>query len=321
MIELGYALSSEEHGAGELVRQAQAAEKAGFEHALISDHYHPWIDRQGESPFVWGVIGAISQVTERLEIGTGITCPTTRIHPAIVAQAAATAASLLPRRFMLGVGTGENLNEHILGDRWPNADERLERLEEAVELIRELWTGELVSYRGRHFTVDRARIYSLPDELPPIGVAAGAHGSAEVAGRIGDALISTTPESELVQMFSDSGGLDKPRLGQLTVCWAETDEEAIQTAHRHWPNAALRGDLGQELPLPRHFRQATELVTPDLVAEAVVCGPNPDRFREAIAKFEHAGFTRVYLHHVGHDPDGFMRFFERELMPELAATN
>ncbi|HWB21794.1 MAG TPA: TIGR03557 family F420-dependent LLM class oxidoreductase [Gaiellaceae bacterium] len=319
MIELGYALSSEEHPADELVRQARLAEEAGFRHALISDHYHPWIDRQGESPFVWSVIGAISQVTEHLEIGTGVTCPTTRIHPAIVAQAAATAASLLPGRFMLGVGTGENLNEHILGDRWPSADERLEQLEEAVDVIRELWQGELVSYRGRHFTVDRARIYSLPDELPPIAVAAGAHGAAEVAGRIGDALISTTPEREVVQTFADSGGAGKPRYGQLTVCWAASTDEAIQIAHRHWPNAALRGDLSQELALPRHFRQAAELVTPSLIADAITCGPDPERFRDALATFEQAGFTRVYLHQVGDDPDGFMRFFERELLPELAA--
>ena len=320
MIELGYALSSEEHPAGELVRQARAAEEAGFSFALISDHYHPWIDAQGESPFVWAVLGAIAQATEEIEIGTGVTCPTTRIHPAIIAQAAATAASLLPGRFTLGVGTGENLNEHILGQRWPSAEERLEELEEAVEVIRALWRGELVSYRGRHYTVDRARIYSLPDELPPIAVAAGAHGAAELAGRIGDALISTTPERDLVQVFADSGGLDKPRYGQLTVCWAETVEKAIETALERWPNAAIPGDLGQELALPRHFRQSADLVTPDLIADAIVCGPNPERYRKAIATFERAGFTRVYIHQVGSNSDGFMRFFEQELLPELSTA-
>src|SRR5919108_495182 len=172
MVELGYALSSEEHAPNDLVRYAQRAEEVGFAFALISDHFHPWLDQQGESPFVWGVIGAIAEATERLVLGTGVTCPTMRMHPALVAQAAATSAALMPERFFLGVGTGENLNEHILGERWPNADERLEMLEEAIELIRELWQGELVSWRGRYFTVDRARVYTLPEEPPPIAVAA-----------------------------------------------------------------------------------------------------------------------------------------------------
>src|SRR5438105_12844235 len=198
MTELGYALSSEEHPPAELVRLARAAEDAGFSFALISDHFHPWTDRQGESAFVWSVVGAIAEATERLRLGTGVTCPTIRIHPAIVAQAAATCAALMPGRFFLGVGTGENLNEHVLGDRWPGAQERLEMLEEAVSVIRELWRGELVSHRGKHYTVDRARIYSLPDEPPPIAVAAAEPEAAGLAGRIGDGLVSTAPERELV---------------------------------------------------------------------------------------------------------------------------
>jgi G6PDH family F420-dependent oxidoreductase len=314
MIEIGYALSSEEHPPSELVRQAVAAEEAGFEFALISDHYHPWIDRQGQSPFVWSVLGAIGQATSTLTLGTGVTCPTMRIHPAVIAQAAATCALLMPGRFFLGVGTGENLNEHVLGDRWPSYEERAEMLEEAVAIIRRLWKGGLVSHRGRHYTVDRARLYSVPDEPPPIAVAAGGEQAAELAGRIGDALVSTAPDAELVDRFEASGGSGRPRYGQLTVCWAETEAEAVRTAAEVWPNAAVEGDLGQELALPRHFRQATAMLDPQQVAEAVVCGPDPDRHREAIAEFERAGFDRVYVHQVGPDQAGFMRFYAREVL-------
>ena len=318
MVEIGYSLSSEEHGPAALVRNAVAAEEAGFGFAFISDHFHPWTDRQGESPFVWSVIGAIAQATERLRIGTGVTCPTMRIHPAIVAQAAATSALLLEDRFLLGVGTGENLNEHVLGARWPSHDERAGMLEEAIEVIRELWRGVLVSHRGEHFTVDRARLYSVPDEPPPIGVAAAGANAAALAGRIGDALIATSPDPDLVERFEDAGGEGKPRYGQLTVCWAETEDEAIRTAHEWWPNAALEGDLGQELPLPRQFKQATSTLTPEQVAETVVCGPDPQRHRDAIAEFEVAGFDHVYVHQVGPDQDGFLRFYAREILSPAA---
>jgi coenzyme F420-dependent glucose-6-phosphate dehydrogenase len=318
VVEIGYSLSSEEHSPPELVRHAVAAEKAGFSFALISDHYHPWTDRQGESGFVWSVIGAIAEATERIRLGTGVTCPTMRIHPSVIAQAAATSALLMPDRFFLGVGTGENLNEHILGDRWPSHEERAEMLEEAVAVIRMLWEGALVTHRGRHYTVDRARLYSVPEEPPPIAVAASGENAAELAGRIGDALIATTPDQELVEQFGDGGGTDKPRYGQVTVCWAETEDEAIRTAHEWWPNAALGGDLGQELPLPRQYQHATSTVTPEQVAEKVVCGPDPDRHREAIDEFEQAGFDHVYVHQVGPDQDGFLRFYEREILTRAA---
>ena len=320
MTELGYALSSEEHPPAELVRLARAAEDAGFSFALISDHFHPWTDRQGESAFVWSVVGAIAQSTERLRLGTGVTCPTIRIHPAIVAQAAATCAALMPGRFFLGVGTGENLNEHVLGDRWPGADERLEMLEEAVALMRELWRGELVSHRGRHYTVDRARIYSLPDEPPPIAVAAAAPNAAELAGRIGDAFVSTAPDKELIGQFESGGGKGKPRYGQLTVCWAESEDEAVHTALEWWPNAALKGDLGQELALPSMFEEAAKMVSEDEIADAVVCGPDADLHRKKIAEFEQAGFDHVYVHQVGHDQHRFFELYEKEVLPELAGV-
>jgi G6PDH family F420-dependent oxidoreductase len=318
MIELGYALSSEEHGPSDLVRYASGAERAGFSFALVSDHFHPWTDRQGESPFVWSVLGAIAEATGTLRLGTGVTCPTIRIHPAVIAQAAATTALLMPGRFFLGVGTGENLNEHVLGDRWPSYEERAEMLAEAVAIIRELWEGGLVSHRGRHYTVDRARLYSVPDEPPPIAVAAAGENAAELAGRIGDALIATAPDAGLVEEFEGAGGSGKPRYGQLTVCWAEDEDDAVRTAHEWWPNAALPGDLGQELALPRHFNQATSALTPEQVAEAVVCGPDPDRHREAIDEFERAGFDHVYVHQVGPDQDGFLGFYEREILARAA---
>ena len=312
-MELGYSLSSEEHSASDLVRYAGRAEECGFSFALISDHFHPWTDAQGQSPFVWSVIGAIAERTERLRLGTGVTCPTVRVHPAIVAQAAATSAALMEGRFFLGVGTGESLNEHVTGARWPGAEERLEMLEEAIWVMRRLWEGDLVTLHGRFFTVDRARIYSLPDEPPAIAVAAAGTRASELAGRIGDALISTSPDGDLVSTFENAGGRDKPRYGQLTVCYAKSEREAVETAHSWWPNAAVQGELGQELPLPRHYEQAAETLTPEQVAEVVVCGPDPDRHLSAVEEFEEAGFDHVYIHQVGPDQESFFRFARDEL--------
>ena len=266
-MELGYAVSSEEHRPLDLVRNAAKAEEVGFTFALVSDHFHPWIDRQGQSAFVWNVLGGIALATEQLVVGTGVTCPTIRIHPAIVAQAAATTAAMLPGRFFLGVGTGENLNEHVLGQRWPSTEIRREMLEEAVGVIRELWRGDLTSHRGRHYTVENARIYTLPDEPIDVLVAAGGPKAAEVAGRIGDGLISTAPDAALLDAFDEAGGNGKPRYAQLTVCWAKSEADARRTAHQVWPNAALEGPLGQELPLPSHFEAAAAMVTEDDVAE------------------------------------------------------
>jgi coenzyme F420-dependent glucose-6-phosphate dehydrogenase len=317
-VELGYTLSSEEHRPSDLVRFARRAEEVGFTFSLISDHIHPWVDAQGQSPFVWSVIGGIAGATERLRLGTGVTCPLIRMHPAIVAHAAATCAAMMPGRFFLGVGTGENLNEHVLGDRWPAPDERIEMLEEAIEVIRELWQGELTTYRGVYYTVEQARIYTLPDELPPIAVAASKPCAAELAGRLGDALVSVAPDADLVERFEQSGGSDKPRYGQVHVCWAEREQDARRTAYELWPNAAVAGALSQELPLPQHYEEATELVTEDDVAEKIPCGPDPERHVEAIRKYVDAGFDHVYVHQIGPDQEGFFRFCERELMPQLA---
>ncbi len=312
---LGYALSAEEHRPLDLVRYATRAEECGFEFTVISDHFHPWIDRQGQAPFVWGVLGGIALATERLVVGTGVTCPLLRIHPAIVAQATATAASMLPGRFFLGVGTGENLNEHVLGQRWPSTQIRREMLEDAVGVMRELWRGELTSHRGRHYTVENARIYTLPDEPIEVMVAAGGQEAAELAGRIGDGLVGTAPSAETLEAFDAAGGTGKPRYAQVTLCWAEREEDARRTALEWWPNAALEGPLGQELPLPSHFEEAAAMVTEDIIAEAIVCGPDAEAHAKQIDEYFDAGYTHVYLHQVGPDQEGFMRFCESELLP------
>jgi coenzyme F420-dependent glucose-6-phosphate dehydrogenase len=317
MTEIGYKLCSEEHGPVDLIRFARQAEEAGFSFAMISDHFHPWVDRQGESPFVWTVIGAIARATDRLRIATGVTCPTMRLHPVIVAHAAATAAALMPGRFALGLGTGENLNEHVLGDRWPAPAERLEMLEEAVEVIRLLWQGGVKSHRGRHYRVRDARLYSLPEEPPPILIAAGGRRAAEAAGRIGDGLIGTSPRTELLESFDSGGGSGKPRYGEVSVCWAEDEAEARRTAHERWPNAAIEGELVVELPLPRHIEQAASTVSEGAVAEKVVCGPDPERHLDAIRKYVDAGYGCVWIHQVGPDQEGFFRFYEREVLPKV----
>jgi len=325
-MEIGYALSSEEHRPHDLVGHARAAEVAGFDFALISDHFHPWIDRQGESPFVWSVIGAIAASTDRIRLGTGVTCPTIRIHPAIVAQAAATASCLMPGRFFLGLGTGENLNEHILGDRWPRPEERLEMLREAIEVIRGLWAGELYSFDGDYYTVDRARIYTLPAEEVPIPVAASGTQAATLAGEIGDGLVSTSPDRELVEAYEEAGG-QGPKYGQLTVCWAKSAEEARRTAHEWWPNAGLEGPLSQELPLPSHFEEAAAMVTEDDVAETVACGPDLHEHLAKVEAFAEAGFDHVYVHQIGPDQAGFLDAYAdglleraRELQPAGATA-
>jgi len=318
MPALGYALSSEEHGPLQLVRNAARAERAGFGFALISDHFHPWTGTQGESPFVWAVIGAIAEATERLRLGTGVTCPTIRTHPAIVAHASATAGVMMEGRFFLGVGSGENLNEHILADRWPPTRDRLDMLEEAVELIRELWTGKLVSHRGRHYQVANARLYTTPDEPPELLVAAGGEAAAELAGRIGDGLVLASPSEDAAKKFADSGGEGKPRYGQCHVCWAETEDDAKATALEWFPNIALPGELSQELPQPAHFEQAAELLAEDDMAEIVACGPDPERHVEMIQRFVDAGCDHVYLHQIGPDQDGFFDFYERELLPRFS---
>lgn len=317
MTEFGYALSSEEHGPNELVGHARRAEETGFEFAMISDHFHPWTDAQGQSPFVWSVIGAVARETERLRLGTGVTCPTIRTHPAIIAHAAATSAAMMDGRFFLGVGSGENLNEHVVGEGWPAPDERLAMLEEAIEVIRLLWQGGEQTHRGDFYDVVHARLYTLPEEPVAIAVAAAKPNAAELAGRIGDAFINTAPDAELIETFDAGGKKDRAKYGQITMCWAPSEDEGAKIACEIWPNAALGGDLGYELPRPEHFEQATEQVTPEDVADAIPCGPDAERYLEDIREYEQAGYTHIYFHQIGHDQEGFFRFWQDELEPKL----
>jgi coenzyme F420-dependent glucose-6-phosphate dehydrogenase len=317
MVQIGYTLSSEEHPPGDLLLYGRIAEETGFDFLTISDHFHPWISRQGQSPLVWSVLGGLSVKTERVPIMTAVTCPTIRIHPAIVAQAAATTAALLPDRFILGLGSGENLNEHIVGMGWPHPEERLDMLEEAIELIRRLWTGELVTEWTDHFTVDRARLYTLPETSPPIAVAASTTAAAKLAGRRGDALISTAPEAEIVDAFREAGGDGQPVYGQVTICYGPEEQKAKEEALEWWPNTSVPGELGVELAEPQHFEEVAQLITAGAVAEKVVCGPGADPILETIGTFVNAGFDHVFLHQVGPRQEEFLEFAKDSLLPAI----
>jgi G6PDH family F420-dependent oxidoreductase len=317
MPELGFALSSEDHPPNELVRQAVLAERAGFTFCLISDHYHPWVDAQGHSPFVWSTLGAIAHATEKIRVGTGVTCPTIRIHPAIVAQAAATVASMSDGRFFLGVGTGENLNEHILGARWPLPDERLELLEEAVDVMRLLWSGGEQTHRGRHYTVDHARVYTLPERPLEVYVAAAQRNAAQLAGRIGDGLVSTSPDDEVVKAFQEAGGDGKPKLGMMHCAYDTNEKRGLERATKEWPNLALKGPLSQELATPSDFEEAAAMVDEEDVAESTPHGPDPQGYLDLIGKYADAGFTHVYIHQIGENQEEFCEWAARELMPKI----
>ena len=315
-MRIGYFLSSEEYGPRELVRQAQLAEDHGLSGLWISDHFHPWNDEQGQSPFVWATLGAVVQATG-LNVGTSVTCPMIRMHPALIAQAAATVGALSEGRFTLGLGSGEALNEHILGDRWPNAQIRLEMLEEAVEVIRALFTGEVVNHLGEHYEVEHARLYTLPEQPVPIYISGFGPMSVELAGRIGDGFINTKPDQALVDGFRKGGGAGKPMQAGTKVCWAPTKEEGVETAHRLWATESLPGELLQILPTPEHFEQASQLVTPEMIAESIPCGPDPQPYVEAFKKYADVGFDELFIQQIGPDQDRFFEFYAKEVEPLL----
>ena len=314
LLEVGYWLSCEEHDPKALVRNAARAEEAGFLLAGISDHFHPWVPEQGHSPFVWSVLGGIAQATEELHVGTGVTAPLIRMHPAVVAQAAATAAVMLDGRCFLGVGTGERLNEHITGVHWPRPDVRRDMLEEAVDVIRQLWDGEPVDHHGAHYTVEQAQLYTLPPQPPPIVVAGSSTKSAALAGRIGDGFFGVTPSHQHVEAFEGAGGTGKPRLAQIHVCWADTEEQARETVVRWWPNGALKGTALTELSHPKDFAQVLSLARTDDIVEPVALGPDPKRHLDLIASYAKAGFNQILVHQIGPDQNGFLRFYEKEVM-------
>ncbi len=318
MVQLGYKISSEEFRPNALVENAVKAEQAGFGFALISDHYHPWMDVQGQSPFVWNVIGGIAQRTSQLRLGTGVTAPIIRINPAIIAQAAATSADMMPGRFFFGVGTGENLNEHVTGEHWPPVSIRQEMLTEAVEIIRQLWQGGYQTIDGDYYSVENARLYTLPDELPPIYVAASGPESGTMAGRIGEGLISTSPAADTVEAFAKAGGKGKPVYGEMQACWARTEDEGLETALKIWGYSGLPGQLSQELALPMYFQEAAALVTKETMARSVAAGPDPETYHQMIQEYVDAGFEYICIHQIGPDQDGFIDFAKKELLPKYA---
>jgi coenzyme F420-dependent glucose-6-phosphate dehydrogenase len=316
-MQLGVGLSSEELGPNEIVRAAALAEEVGFTTAWVSDHYHPWITAQGESPFVWSVLGGIAHATERMRVGTGVTCPIARIHPAVLAQAAATTQCMFEGRFWFGVGTGEALNEHILGEHWPEASIRLEMLEEAVEIMRLLWDGEQHSYYGTYFTVENARIFTVPDAPPPIMVSAFGPKAMEVAARVGDGLVSTKPDAEILRGYDEQGGRG-PKLAQVKVVYAPTVEAAEDLAFERWPTSGLSGELSQVLPTPAHFEQAVSVLHKEDVVESFPCGPDPQKHIDAIREYVDAGYDEIYVTQVGPEQEAFLRFYEREILPAFA---
>ncbi|ALO97368.1 LLM class F420-dependent oxidoreductase [Streptomyces olivaceoviridis] len=316
MPEYGYFLASEEHDPAALVEQARMAEQAGFQALWISDHYHPWNDAQGQSAFVWSVIGALSEAVS-LPIETAVTCPTVRMHPAVVAQAAATSAVMTQGRFRLGLGTGEALNEHILGDPWPPLSVRLEMLEEAIQVMRRLFTGEEVTHHGTHYTVENARLYTVPEEPVPIDISGFGPKATALAARVGDGYITMMPEEEMVTRFRKGGGGAKLVSGGTKVCYGADRDECVRTVHRLWYNELLPGEMGQVLPSPRHFEQLQELVTEDMVREKSVCGDDVDEHVSALKAFADAGFDRVYVNQIGPDQRGFFDFYRTKVLPQL----
>jgi G6PDH family F420-dependent oxidoreductase len=312
----GYFLSCEEYGPKDLIRQARMAAEAGFQKLWISDHFHPWLDEQGQSPFVWSVIGALSEAVD-LPVSTAVTCPTVRVHPAIVAQAAATAAVQLDGRFVLGVGSGEALNEHILGDPWPSIGVRLSMLEEAVDIIRTLHRGAEISYHGDHYEVSDARIHTCPAQPVPIYVSGFGPQAAELAGRIGDGYVTTKPDQELIAVFRQAGGAGKPIQAGTKVCWAPTEAEGVATAHRLWRHTSLGGQLSQIIPRPQDFHAAAEFVTADAVAEHYSCGPEAKKHIAQITPYLEAGCDEVYVAQIGGNVEGFFRCWAEEIAPQL----
>jgi coenzyme F420-dependent glucose-6-phosphate dehydrogenase len=306
---VGYTLSSEEFGPSDLVRFARRAEDSGFDFCAISDHFHPWVQAQGHSPFVWSVLGGIAASTSRVRVGTGVTCPILRTHPVIIAHAAATTAQLFGGRFFLGVGTGENLNEHVLGDRWPRPEIRLAMLEEAVEIIRAMWTGETIDHAGEFYEVENARLFDPPSD--PVDIIVSAFGSmaANLAARIGDGLWGHGSDTDTIDDYAEAGGTG-PRFAQVNICFGADTDECVRTVHEQWPNTAVPGQLSQDLPTWTHFEQATGLVRPDDVAGKVLCGPDHEAILDRIGEFAANGIDHVYLHQIGPDQDAFFTLWE-----------
>jgi G6PDH family F420-dependent oxidoreductase len=316
MLKLGYKLMSEEHGPTDLVRNAQRAERAGFDFAAISDHFFPWLEEQGHAPFAWSVLGALPNATRRLGLMTAVTCPIMRYHPAIIAQGAATVGLLSDNRFTLGLGAGERLNEHVVGMGWPGRRERQERLSEAVDIIQGLLAGSLSNYRGSYFVVDHARLFDRPERKPAVVIAAGGTEAARLAGQKGNGLIATEPRADLIDAFVSSGG-SGPRYAEVALCYAKREEDARKTAHRYFRWCVAGWPVMAELPDTEGFAASSKHVSPETVSQLVSCGPSVERHLEAIGRYVKAGYDHIILVQVGQEQDEFIDFFERRLAPAL----
>ncbi|MFC3996495.1 TIGR03557 family F420-dependent LLM class oxidoreductase [Nocardiopsis sediminis] len=315
-MEIGYKLFAEAHPPQELVRQAVRAEAAGFDFVEISDHYHPWLESHGHSPFAWSVLAAIAAATDRIRLVTGVTCPFIRYHPAIIAQAAATTALLSDGRFTLGVGSGERLNEHVVGRGWPAIAGRQAMLRESLEIIRLLWLGGYRSYTGTHLVLEDARVFDLPDTPPPIAVAAGGPGSARLAADLGDALFTTEPDAGLVAAYTEAGG-DGPRYAEVPMAWAPDDDTALASAHEKFRFGLTGWKVQSELPNPANFEAATALISPEHMKDTFGHGPGAAGHLAVAQKFVDAGFDHLALIDAGPDTDGFFDFYAAELAGPL----
>jgi G6PDH family F420-dependent oxidoreductase len=319
-MKIGYTMMCEQSGPNELVRDLVLAEEAGFDYSVISDHYFPWLDEQGHSPYAWSVLGAAAQATSTIPLMTYVTCPTLRYHPVVVAQKAATVQLLSDGRFTLGLGAGEHLNEHVVGGGWPSADIRHEMLVEAVEIISSLFEGGYVNYRGRHFEFDSAKLWDLPDRTPPIGIAVSGPQSAAIAGQLADLVIAVVPKAELLASFGEAGGAGKPAYGQVPVSYDLDEKAARKRAHEQFRWFAGGWKVNAELPGTAGFAAASRSVTEDDVADQIPCGSDVDRHLEAIATFADAGFTHLALVQVGggHQAE-FISWAAEELLPRARA--
>lgn len=318
MVQFGYTMMTEQSGPLALVDDVVAAEEAGFDFSVTSDHYFPWLESQGHAPYAWSVLGAAAQATSTIRLMTYVTCPTTRYHPAVVAQKAATLQLLSEGRFRLGLGSGENLNEHVVGAGWPAARVRLEMLEEAVEIIRALFDGGYVSHHGTHFDVDNAKLWDVPEVRVPIGIAVSGDRSCALAGRLADLVIATEPKQELLAGFDRHGGGGKPRVGQLPVCYDRDRDAAVERAHDQFRWSVGGWKVNSELPGPSSFDQATQHVRPEDVARSVPCGDDVEEFVEAARSFVDAGFTEIALVQIGGaQQQAFIRWAREELLPAL----
>ncbi|AZM63870.1 MULTISPECIES: LLM class F420-dependent oxidoreductase [unclassified Streptomyces] len=318
MVHIGYTMMTEQAGPRELVEHVVRAEDAGFDFSVTSDHYFPWLASQGHSPYAWSVLGAAAQATSRIPLMTYVTCPTFRYHPAVVAQKAATVQLLSEGRFRLGLGSGENLNEHVVGGGWPSVDVRHEMLEEAVEIIRALFGGGHVNHRGTHFDVESARLWDVPDVPVPIGVAVSGKRSGALAGRLADLVIATEPEAALLDVFDRHGGRGKPRVGQLPVCYDPDRDAAVARAHDQFRWFGSGWKVNSELPHPDSFVQATQFVRREDVASSIPCGGDPADFVEAVRPYVEAGFTEIALVQIGGESQpGYLDWSEKTLLPAL----